>query len=109
MPNAAIDTTSGSGALHIIVQSDEIRVVLTGEIDANLASEFSTALETINSEALPVTFDTRHVTFMDSFGVAFVSQVAMARPGQTRVIHVPPTVKFLFEVTSTADLVEVVE
>ncbi|GAA2241707.1 hypothetical protein GCM10010401_13170 [Rarobacter faecitabidus] len=109
MNNVLTDLGANPGALHIIVQSDEVRVLLTGEIDAGLAGEFTAAIETIRRESLPVTLDTRHVTFMDSFGVAFVSQIAMAGPGPTRVIHAPPTVKFLLEVTNTSELVEVVE
>lgn len=109
MNKALADTTAGSGALHIIVQADEVRVLLTGEIDASLSSEFSSALEVVKNETLPVTLDTRHVTFMDSFGVAFVSQIAMATTGPTRVVHVPPTVRFLLEVTNTADLIELVD
>ncbi|GAA2526767.1 anti-anti-sigma factor [Rarobacter incanus] len=100
---------AGAGSLHILVQRDELRIVLSGEIDASLTGEFNAAMNEATSSALPVTFDLRHVTFMDSFGVAFVSKIALAAPARPRLLHVPPTVKFLLEVTSTADLVEIVE
>ncbi len=100
----------GSGTVHVIVQADEVRVLLSGEIDASLAGEFRSALDVIAAESLPVTLDAHHVSFMDSFGVAFVSQVALASPtGRTRMVHVPPTVRFLLDVTQTSDLVDVVE
>lgn len=100
----------GSGAVHVIVQTDEVRVLLSGEIDASLAGEFRSALDVVTAEALPVTLDAHHVSFMDSFGVAFVSQVALAAPGgRARMMHVPPTVRFLLDVTQTSDLVDLDE
>lgn len=103
---ARLNDVDGPGAVHVIVQHDEVRVLLSGEIDASLASEFRSAINVITTESLPVTLDAHYVSFMDSFGVAFVSQVALAAPTRVRMVHVPPTVRFLLDVTQTSDLVD---
>lgn len=104
-PDSAV---ASGGAVHIFVQPEDVRILLSGEIDAELARDFRAALDAVKVEGRSVTLDLRHVLFMDSFGVAFVSQLAAACPARVTVTHVPPTVQFILEVTNTAELVDII-
>jgi len=107
---AELDTTElTGGAVHVLTSDDETRILLTGEIDADLAGEFTSAIHVVEGSQAPVVLDLRHVHFMDSFGVAFVSRIAGVAPGRVRVCRVPPSVRFLLEVTHTDDLVTIDE
>jgi len=102
-------TELAGGAVHVLTSEGETRILLTGEIDADLAGELAAALDEVASSPAPVVLDLRHVHFMDSFGVAFVSRLAGAAPRRVTVCKVPPSVRFLLEVTHTDDLVTIIE
>ena len=58
---------------------------------------------------LPIEVDAHHVTFMDSSGVAFLARLSIRSKHRVRLLRVPPTVRFLLEVTRIGELLDVVE
>lgn len=102
-------TTGEPGSVHTIAGSERLRIVLTGEVDADLGPELLEATKTAEMLGLPVEVDVRHVTFMDSSGVAFLARLTTRSAYRVRLIHVPPTVRFLLEVTRIGELLDLVE
>lgn len=110
--NAAEETAPAQvepGTLHVLVGANRTRIVLSGEIDANLAQEFSDAMADAQEIDLPVEVDAHHVTFMDSSGVAFLARLAAQTPQKVRVLRAPQTMRFLLEVTRVGELVEILD
>jgi len=97
------------GSVHLIVGPTHVRMVLSGEVDADLATELAEATDEAVATGLPIEVDAHHITFMDSSGVAFLAKLAARMPGRVRVLRAPPTVKFLLEVTRIGELVEIVD
>lgn len=97
------------GSVHVIVDDTHARVVLSGEIDADLSVDLQQATEDVKDSGLPVDVDVHHVTFMDSSGVAFLARLASVTPGRVRLHNTPPTVRFLLEVTSIGTMLDIVE
>ncbi len=95
------------GAVQVLVEPDRTRIVLSGEVDADLAAELAEATAEAERQALPIEVDTRHVTFMDSSGVAFLARLSIRSPHRVRLLRVPPTVRFLLEVTRIGELLDV--
>ena len=100
---------SHPGSVQVVVQGQRTRIVLTGEIDADLGPDLQEATSDAEATGLPIDIDTRHVTFMDSSGIAFLARIATRSGSRTRVLHPPETVRFLLEVTRIGELLEVVE
>jgi anti-sigma B factor antagonist len=96
-------------SVHVIVGSTRARVVLSGEIDADIGAELGEAISDAEQSGLPVEIDAHHVTFMDSSGVAFLARLASRSPHKVRVLRAPPTVRFLLEVTRIGELLEIVD
>jgi len=97
------------GSVHVITGIDHIRVILAGEIDADLSGDLQDATTVAERSGLPVEVDAHHVTFMDSSGVAFLARLATRSPYRVRLLNVPPTVRFLLEVTRIGELLDVSE
>jgi anti-anti-sigma factor len=97
------------GAVHVILGADRTRIVLSGEIDADLAADLHEATAEAEHAELPIEVDAHHVTFMDSSGVAFLARLATRSQHRVRLLRVPPTVRFLLEVTRIGDLLDVVD
>ncbi|MCL3863168.1 STAS domain-containing protein [Actinotalea sp. K2] len=100
---------SEPGSVHVIVEQDRTRIVLSGEVDADLAADLSEATSDAEATGLPIEVDAQHVTFMDSSGIAFLARLATRSSTKVRVIRAPETVRFLLAVTKIGDLVEMVE
>ena len=96
-------------SVHVLVGASRARVVLSGEIDADIGSELSEAIADAEDSGLPVEIDAHHVTFMDSSGVAFLARLASRSPHRVRVLRAPPTVRFLLEVTRIGELLDIVD
>ena len=108
--DAAASSPNGEpGAVHVIVGTDSTRIVLAGEVDADLASELQEATAEAEHLGLPIEVDAHHVTFMDSSGVAFLARLSIRSQHRVRLLRVPPTVRFLLEVTRIGELLDVVE
>jgi len=97
------------GAVHVIVGTDATRIVLSGEVDADLGPELAEATAEAEQLGLPIEVDAHHVTFMDSSGVAFLARLSIRSQHRVRLLRVPPTVRFLLEVTRIGELLDVVE
>ncbi|MPV36831.1 STAS domain-containing protein [Georgenia subflava] len=85
------------------------RLVLSGDIDAALSTELADAVEEATSAGLPVQIDARHITFMDSSGVAMLARLAHRTPGRVTMIQPPDVVRFLLEVTRIGEVIAVLD
>ncbi|WP_083649072.1 STAS domain-containing protein [Cellulosimicrobium sp. CUA-896] len=105
------DPAQGSepASVHVIVGATRARIVLSGEIDAELGADLQEATAAAEDSGLPVEIDAHHVTFMDSSGVAFLARLASRGPHRVRVLRAPPTVRFLLEVTRIGELLDIVD
>lgn len=108
-PGSGSVPESQPGSVQVVVQGQRTRIVLTGEIDADLGPDLQEATSDAEATGLPIDIDTRHVTFMDSSGIAFLARIATRSGSRTRVLHPPETVRFLLEVTRIGELLEVVD
>lgn len=94
--------------MHVIVENGRTRIVLSGEIDADLAADLAEATSAAEAAGLPIDIDAQHVTFMDSSGIAFLARVATRVQQPVRVLRAPESVRFLLQVTRIHELLEVV-
>jgi anti-anti-sigma factor len=108
-PEAAPATAGEPGAVQVIVGTDRTRIVLSGEVDADLGPELQEATSEAEQRGLPIEVDAHHVTFMDSSGVAFLARLSIRSEHRVRLLRVPPTVRFLLEVTRIGELLDVVD
>lgn len=97
------------GAVQVIVGADRTRIVLSGEVDADLGAELAEATSEAEQRGLPIEVDAHHVTFMDSSGVAFLARLSIRSQHRVRLLRVPPTVRFLLEVTRIGELLDIVD
>ena len=97
------------GAVQVIVGADRTRIVLSGEVDADLGPDLQEATSEAEQRGLPIEVDAHHVTFMDSSGVAFLARLSIRSEHRVRLLRVPPTVRFLLEVTRIGELLDVVD
>mgnify|MGYP001268915574 CR=1 FL=1 len=103
------EVSTEPGSVHVISGIDRVRVILAGEVDADLASDLQDAITAVERAGMPVEVDTHHVTFMDSSGVAFLARLASRSAYRVKLLNVPPTVRFLLEVTRIGELLDVVD
>jgi len=106
---SAAVTAGEPGAVQVIVGADRTRIVLSGEVDADLGPELQEATAEAEQRELPIEVDAHHVTFMDSSGVAFLARLSIRSEHRVRLLRVPPTVRFLLEVTRIGELLDVVD
>ncbi|WP_245862601.1 STAS domain-containing protein [Sanguibacter antarcticus] len=98
---------SEPGAVHVIVGATHSRILLSGEIDADIVADLHQATQDVQEAGLPVEIDAHHVTFMDSTGVAFLARLTAISDRPVRMLRTPPTVRFLLEVTSIGELLQI--
>ena len=96
-------------SVHVIVTGDRTRIVISGEIDADLAPDLLEAATDAETTGLPIEVDAQHVTFMDSSGIAFLARLASRSGERIRVLRAPETVRFLLEVTRIGELLDLVD
>ncbi|MCV2395336.1 STAS domain-containing protein [Actinotalea sp. M2MS4P-6] len=107
---ATVPSDPGEPAsVHVILDEDRTRIVLSGEVDADLAADLAEATSDAEVAGRPIDIDAAHVTFMDSSGIAFLARLASRVPQPVRVLRAPESVRFLLEVTRIRELLEVVE
>jgi anti-sigma B factor antagonist len=107
--NGHLTAAAEPGSVHVILGAERTRIVLSGEIDADLGADLQEATAEAERAGLPIEVDAHHVTFMDSSGVAFLARLSTRSPSRVRLIRVPPTVRFLLEVTRIGELLDVVD
>ncbi len=103
------DTPSEPASVHVIVMHDRTRIVVSGEVDADLSGDLQEATSDAEATGLPIEVDAQHVTFMDSSGIAFLARLASRSAERVRVLHAPDTVRFLLEVTKIGELLDLVD
>lgn len=100
---------SEPASVHVLVEGGRTRIVLSGEVDADLAADLTQATADAEATGLPIDIDAGHVTFMDSSGITFLARVASRSPHPVRVLRAPEAVRFLLEVTRIGELLEAVD
>nr|WP_246169516.1 STAS domain-containing protein [Actinotalea subterranea] len=103
------ETAAEPASVHVIVEGERTRIVLSGEVDADLAADLTEATADAEATGLPIDIDAQHVTFMDSSGIAFLARIATRSTERVRVLRAPETVRFLLQVTRIGELLELVE
>lgn len=98
-----------AGTASVMVAQGRTRLVLSGEIDVALSSELTEAVAEAEASRNPVEIDARHVTFMDSSGVALLARLAHRTPGPLTMIKPPDVVRFLLDITRLGDVVAIVD
>lgn len=96
-------------SVHVIVMTDRTRIVVSGEIDADLGPDLQEAAADAELTGLPIEVDAQHVTFMDSSGIAFLARLASRSGDRVRVLRAPDPVRFLLEVTKIGELLDLVD
>jgi len=99
--------TRKHGSAHLITMPNCVRIVLSGDIDAELATELTEITAEAVALQLPVEIDAHHITYLDSTGVAFLTDLAGQLAAPPKLLHVPPTLAFLLEATHTRELFSV--
>ncbi|MGV8966358.1 MAG: STAS domain-containing protein [Cellulomonas sp.] len=98
---------SDPGTVHVYLGPERTRIVLAGEIDADLGAVLHEATMAAERARLPIEVDAHQVTFMDSSGVAFLARLSTRSASRVRLVRVPPSVRFLLEVTRIGELLDV--
>lgn len=96
------------GSVHTLLEPDRTRVVLSGEVDVALDTEFTEAVAEAEAAGAPAEVDARHLTFIDSSGMALLARLASRTPGRTMLFDPPEVLRFLLTVTKIGELLEVV-
>ncbi|WP_380163640.1 STAS domain-containing protein [Jannaschia sp. R86511] len=96
------------GSVHVLFEPETTKVVLTGEIDAELGPDLLEAADDALSTARPIEVDSHLVTFMDSTGVAFLARLASRASRRVVLLDPPDVVRFLIETTRISSLLDVV-
>lgn len=109
----ADDTTprrvSEPGSAYVMAAPGRCRLVLAGEIDVALGAELSEAVSEAERSGATVEVDARHVTFMDSSGVALLARLAHRSSERLTIIQPPDVVRFLLEITRLGDLTTILD
>lgn len=105
---AGIHPVAEPGTVHVFLGPERTRIVLAGEIDADLGRVLHEASAAAERARLPIEVDAHQVTFMDSSGVAFLARLSTRSASRVRLVRVPPSVGFLLEVTRIGELLDVV-
>lgn len=96
------------GSVHTLLGDDRTRVVLSGEVDVSVNAELTEAVAEAEAAGLPTEVDAKHVTFIDSSGVAMLARLASRTPDTLTILDPPEVLVFLLEITKIGDLVQVV-
>src|SRR5690625_3779933 len=79
------------GSVHTLLGDDRTRVVLSGEVDVSVNAELTEAVAEAETAGLPTEVKAKHVTLIDSSGVAMLARLDR-RTQDTLTIMVPPEV-----------------
>lgn len=113
-PGTSVPDESAHGdpepaSVHVLVTGERTRIVISGEIDADLTPDLLEATADAEMTGLPIEVDAQHVTFMDSSGIAFLARLASRGGERVRILRAPEAVRFLLEVTRIGELLELVD
>lgn len=96
-------------SVHVIVAGERTRIVISGEVDADLVPDLNLAMHDAEATGLPIDVDAQHVSFMDSSGIAFLARLAARTTETVRLLNAPDAVRFLLDVTRIGELLELVD
>ena len=100
----------GRGARAYVVQGDDrVVVVVTGEIDSDVARDLARVLDKVRRTGLPVDLDMGGVTFLDSTGVQFLLRARRDLPGSSRLVRPSRAVRAVLALMGMERLFEVVD
>ncbi len=88
-----------TGTVAVRLGADRTVVVFSGDIDITLEPEITAAIRYVRVTGLPLELDVRHVTFIDSTGLVGLARLAMTGPGRATLLHPPPVVDFVLDMT----------
>ena len=97
------------GSVHVLIDPDRVRVVLTGEIDASTSPDLTLAATEALATGSRIEIDCRYVTFIDSTGVAFLARLAARSSWRVQLLHPPAMIRFLLETVRISELLDIVE
>ncbi|MDO5727617.1 MAG: STAS domain-containing protein [Bowdeniella nasicola] len=99
------------GEASVVATGGRTRLILAGDIDLQMVRELNEAIAECEARALPLDIDMRHVTFMDSAGVATFARMITANTPLTpvRLLKPPRVVRYLFDITGLMASVELLE
>lgn len=89
------------GTVHVTVDVDAVRVLLVGDIDAELGDELEDAARTVRENRLPVAVNAVGVTFMGSAGARFIGRCYAQGP---LAVAASAPVRFLLQVLAMDDV-----
>lgn len=95
------------GSVHVLTGTVRTRVVLAGEVDAELGPALLEAAADASEAGLDVEVDVQHVTFMDSTGVAFLARLAKESAQPVLVLRPNAELRFLLDITAVSALVRI--
>lgn len=96
------------GSVHTLLGDERTRVVLSGEVDVSVNAELTDAVAEAEAAGLPAEVDAKHVTFIDSSGVAMLARLASRTPDTLTILDPPEVLVFLLEITKIGEVVRVV-
>lgn len=109
VPDVAVLGDPEPASVHVIVAGERTRIVISGEIDADLMPDLLEAAADAEMTGLPIEVDAQHVTFMDSSGIAFLARLASRSAERVRILRAPDAVRFLLEVTRIGELLDLID
>lgn len=97
------------GTVQLFCSSRHSRLVLSGDLDEQVARELGAAVNEAVAAGRPVQVDARQVRFMNSSALAMLARLAQRCEARPVVISPPEILRFLLEVTRVGELVSVAE
>lgn len=109
MDDAPLVEVPEPASVHVILTRSRVRIVVSGEVDADLVGDLTEAADDAEATGLPIEVDAQHVTFMDSSGIAFLARLTVRSPERVRVLHAPEAVRFLLEITRIGEMLDLID
>lgn len=86
-------------------EGDEVRLVVSGDLDANSLPTFVAAVDDLYDDTSLVVLDLDGITYVDSTGVR-AAQLVEKRFRQVVVRNAPPMARQVFEITGLGHLLD---
>lgn len=99
--------TAPPASVRLEEHADALRIVLSGEIDAEAEATLAQAGDQALAARLPIEVDSRAVSFMDSTGVSFLALLASRSARPVTLLDPPEIVRFLVDTTGITPLVRI--
>lgn len=100
-------TTAPPSTFDLKVEGKQAYVTFNGDIDSTVVGAFREVAISLPPDLELVVLDAKAVSFIDSYAVRVLTDLANKFSGRVVVLNPPPTLKFLLEITTLADLVTI--